>query len=173
MSIQDQKKLEKRARQRADKLWAHYNEHGKLLLDDFRRITGGQFSHVSDTFERYGIEIPPVYNSRKEIYKRKASALWDAVEQLKTDCLTIRQAARALNVRPSDVTGIEMKLEAAGLNLPKIINDGQSDTLPMVETSSAYGRPNGNCNPLYYPQGLQVLRTKPGPGPNQITYVLR
>lgn len=165
---------ENKARKRAADLWDHYHQTGQLSLADFARITGGQYSHVKSTFKRYDLKIPPVYNSRQEIYKRKAKALWDAAKECGNEYLTIKEAAKALEVRPSDVVSTEMRLQKAGLDLPKIINDRQSpNNLSVDRDSNKPGRSNGSCNPLYYPSGLQVLTTRPGPGPNQITYILR
>jgi hypothetical protein len=130
-------------------LWDHYNTRGVLLLADFKRITGGQFRSVLSTFDTYG---------------------------LGQSYLTISQAAKILNTKPGRIIGIEGRLLRAGCTLPDIVMDKAKVELPYKESgdyTEVAGKVNGNCNPLYYPAGLQVARYWPGPGEREITYLLR
>lgn len=165
-----------KAERRAKALWDFYNENGVIYLADFKRLTGGQYTQVVGTFQIHGLEYPPVYDSREEVYKRKAQALWDEARQLGQDHLTVKQAAKPLNVRPHEVYGAETKLLKAGLSLPEIRMDedrGYEQLAESRQISEWAGRLNGVCNPLYHPEGLQVLDCWEGPGENEITYLLR
>jgi hypothetical protein len=157
-------------------LWDHYNTRGVLLLADFKRITGGQFRSVLATFDTYGLESPPVYDSRQEKYERQAKRLRDGAAKLGQSYLTISQAAKILNTKPGRIIGIEGRLLRAGCTLPDIVMDKAKVELPYKESgdyTEVAGKVNGNCNPLYYPAGLQVARYWPGPGESEITYLLR
>lgn len=164
------------AEKRAADLWAYYNEHGRLTLTDFKRITGGQFAGVSETLKTYGLTAPPVWDSREERYKRKAKALWGKAKELDRAYLSTNEAAQVLGLRPCEVSVMEAKLKGAGLELPVIVgkdqdmetyrgrlekNMGDEGTRPPREAQS------------YYPRGLQVLRCWPGPEEGQITYLLK
>lgn len=170
------KHLRDRAEQRAALLWDHYNEAGILYRADVERLTGIQFGGIYRTFETYGLNAPPVYDSRAEIYRRKAKRLQDEAHRLGQEHLTIGQVARLLEIKPSDVTGLERRLKSAGLNLPDIVPDPEKTDTPLVESREICewsGRLNGVCNPLYHPRGLPVLDWWPGPGENEVTYLLR
>jgi hypothetical protein len=157
-------------------LWDHYNNHKILYLTDFKRITGGQYQAVMDTFATYGLQSPPVYDSRQEKYKRKAKLLTDEAARLNQNYLTISQAARVLNTKASRVIGIEGRLLRAGCSLPEIVTGESKVTMKFQENrdfTEFSGKLNGTCNPLYYPPGLQVLKYWPGPGADEVTYLLR
>jgi hypothetical protein len=169
-------KFRKRAIERVAILWEFYEANGILYRADFERLTGGQYASVLSTFRTYGLTSPPVYDSRSELYKRKAKALRDEEQRLGQDFLTIRQAAKILNIKPSDVAAVEKRLLKARLELPKIVMDEGRGNAQFSESREfvAWGdRINGVCNPLYHPQGLQVLDWREGPGEGQITYLLR
>jgi hypothetical protein len=142
-------------------LWDHYNTRGVLLLADFKRITGGQFRSVLATFDTYGLKSPPVYDSRQEKYERQAKRLRDGAAELGQSYLTISQAAKILNTKPGRIIGLEGKLLRTGCELPDIVMDRAKAELSHRESA---GKINGDCNPLYYPAGLQVARYWPGPG---------
>ena len=163
-----------KALERNKALWDHYNAHDILLLSDFKRLTGGQYRAVMDTFNTYGLQPPPVYDSRSEKYKRMARRLGEGAAELGQDHLTISQAAKILNTKPSRVIGIEGRLLRAGCMLPDIIMD-ETRAMPISreEENEFALRFHGTCNPLYYPPGLQVLKYWPGPGESEITYLLR
>lgn len=171
------KREELKATGRNKALWDHYNTNGSLLLADFKRLTGGQFRQVMDTFDKHGLTPPPVYDSRGEKYKRRAKRLRDEAERLGQDHLTIKQAAKVLGVKPGKVVGIEGRLLRAGCSLPDIITEDAKIRAISYKESREYtefsGRLCGTCNPFCYPTGLQVAKYWPGPGENQITYLLR
>jgi hypothetical protein len=169
-------KLKNKAEKRAAALWEFYEANGILYRVDFERLTGAQYASVVETFRTYGLTSPPVYDSRSELYKRKAQSLRDEGQRLGQDFLTIRQAAKVLKVKPSEVVGIEKRLLKAGLELPAIVmdeNQGDDQFSESRELVPWGDRINGVCNPLYHPQGLQVLDWREGPGEGQITYLLR
>lgn len=165
-----------KALERNQALWDHYNTQGILLLADFKRITGGQFRSVLDTFDTYGLKSPPVYDSRQEKYKRQAKQLRDEAGRLGQGYLTISQAAKVLKTKASRIIGIEGRLLRVGCALPDIVMDKAKISLSYQEdrdyTEFAW-KINGFCNPLHYPAGLQVAKYWPGPGENEITYLLR
>jgi hypothetical protein len=165
-----------KAYKRNQALWDHYNANGILLMVDFKRLTEGQYQAVLDTFDTYGLKSPPVYDSRREQYKRKARQLREGAAKLGQDYLTISQAAKILNIKPGRLIGIEGQLLRAGCTLPDIVMDETKLVLPHQESreyTEFAGRMNGICNPLYYPVGLQVVRYWEGPGENEVTYLLR
>jgi hypothetical protein len=165
-----------KALKRNQALWDHYNTHGVLLLRDFERIVSGQYRSVLATFDTHGLQSPPVYDSREEKYRRKAKLLRDGATNLGQDYLTISQAAEILKTKPGRIIGIEMKLLQASCELPDIIADKDKPILPYQESrdyTEFAGKINGTCNPLYYPTGLQVAEYWPGPGENEITYLIR
>jgi hypothetical protein len=157
-------------------LWDHYNTHGVLLLADFKRLTQGQYRSVLATFDTYDLKSPPVYDSRQEKYKRKAKQLRDESDRLGQNHLTISQAAKILKIKPGKIIRVEGQLLRAGCKLPDIVMNETKLALPHQESrdyTEFPGKINGTCNPLYYPAGLQVSRYWPGPGENEITYLLR
>jgi len=165
-----------KAERRTKALWDHYDTYGVLYLADFKRITGGQYRAVMDTFETYGLQPPPVHDSRQEKYKRKAERLTDEAAKLGQDYLTISQVAKVLNTKASRVVGIEGRLLRAGCSLPEIVMDESkvnSNFQEKREFTELPGKINGTCNPLYYPTGFQVLKYWPGPGADEVTYLLR
>ena len=168
-------RLKAKAEERHKALWKHYNEHGILTLADVKRITRGQYAAVGETLKTYDLDCPPVYDSQREKYKRKAKSLLDEAERLKQDHLTIAQAAKCLGIRPSEVIGLEKRLLKVGLSLPEIRMDESRGNNQYAESRKIEwaDRMNGVCNPLYHPQGLQVLDYWEGPGKGEVTYLLR
>jgi hypothetical protein len=169
-------RLKAKAEKRYKALWDYYNANGRIYLADVKRITQGQYAAVVEQMKTYGFDCPPVYDSQIEKYKRKARSLLNEVERLKQDFLTVDQAARCLGVRPSEVIGTEKRLLKAGLSLPEIRMDkerGNDQYAESRKVSEWADRMNGVCNPLYHPQGLQVLDYWEGPKEGEITYLLR
>lgn len=165
-----------KAYERNQALWDYYNANGILLLADFKRLTGSQYRFVLTTFDTYGLKSPPVYDSRREQYKRKARKLREGAAKLGQNYLTISQAAKILNIKPGRVISIEGQLLRADCTLPDIVMDETKITGPRQESreyTEFAGKVNGTCNPIYYPPGLQVLKYWEGPGENEITYLLR
>ena len=157
-----------RAEDRAIKLWKHYDENGKLSLSDFKRITGTTYDNGIKTFETYGIEVPLVYNSRKEKARQKAIALKEKSIELKQDYLTITQAAKVLNEKASRVLGIEGRILRYGFDIQEIrvekkVNDS---------SESDDGKMNGTINPLNYPSGLQCVPIWFNPVLDEIHYLV-
>jgi hypothetical protein len=164
-------RLKQKAETRAANLWQHYNETGRLSLADFKRITGGSFDSVMKTFETYGLDAPPVYDSRKEKMRRKAMALADRAAELGQDFLTIGQAAKVLKTKPNRVIGIEARIIRYGFNIPDIVI-GEKNSPGSESDTGAYGRINGVINPLIYPQGLQVVPIWFNPTRDEIHYLV-
>jgi hypothetical protein len=166
----------RKALRRHKALWDQYKTKGILMLADVERLTGVKYQTVTDTFETYGLEVPPVYNSRKEKYKRQAKRLRDEAARLGQKSLTISQAAKVLNTKKGRIVGIEGRLLRAGCTLPDIVMDEGKPPVPYQESreyTEFAGRINGVCNPLYYPDGLPVAKYWPGPGKNEVTYLIR
>jgi hypothetical protein len=155
----DREKAEKRAKI----LWHHYHERGKLLIADIKPLAGVPRDTLYDTFSRNNINAPPVWDSQIEKTRRKAIALNDKANELQQSFLTKKQAAKVLNVKPSQVTGVTIQIAKRGHKFPKIIDETKDIFVPI----------HGRINPFYYPVGLQVLSWYEGPKENEITYLLR
>lgn len=163
-----------KAIERNQALWDYYNKQGRLLLGDFKRITGGQYQTVTTTFESHDLKAPPVYDSRQEKYKRKAKLLRDEARRLDQGFLTIRQVAKVLKTKYSRVVAIEGQLLRAGCSLPDIITEGEMPIMQEPDNRQIANEFGSSIHDtLHYPAGFQVMQWWIGPTEDEITYLLK
>ncbi len=171
-------KFEKTARKRLEILWKYYNENGQLLLKDITRLTGISYDNLYKTFEAHNLKGPIVYDSREEKIKRKAERLNKEAARLGQNYLTLKQAAKVLGSKASDVLGVEIQMMKYDLSIPELRNESDVQFYKYYnsnpEDNEIAHKINGTVNPLWHPTGLQVSTFWINwPAQGQTTYLLR
>jgi predicted XRE-type DNA-binding protein len=158
-----------KAQERANILWQHYRQYGRLMIADIKQLIGVQCDALYKTFQYNGIEAPPIWNSQAEKVKRKARILTDEAERLGQSSLTKSQAGKVLGIKASRVGDIMTQIAKRGYSAPEIVDEVEDSIKP---TDSISFQMTGIVNPSYHPAGLQVLDHWSGPG-DKVTYLLR
>ena len=151
------------AEERIGILWEYYKKHGEISTLKVKELTGGATSRTLHfAAVKYELEdLPPIYDSKKEIRRRQIKLLWDVARELGRDWLTSQEAAAALGFQPKNIFSTDRRLKG---EIPEIRYKrhlkGQRKKPELTHIPDE-------------PYSLEYYRSEPGPGPNQITYFLK
>ena len=165
-------KTERRSNERCKLLWSAYQKNGKLTCKEIKRLTGQSHIAIYKTFQLYGLEGPPIYDTKAALRERKIKRLRDKAAELGRDYLTPSEAAQALGVASKQISSINRDLK--GYNIPKIIfKRGGARNIKFRDDDDIIPDGPRSKTDNYHSRGLPVSACRPGPEPGQVIYTLK
>lgn len=162
-----------KAQHRAALLWEWYYENdGHITCAEVERLTGKRASNLYWTFQTHQVKAPPVWDTKAAIRQRHIKALWHKFDEIDREWLSVDEAAEALGKPQKDIYSLRRRYRD---HIPEIRNMTTRRTNRTYEEKTEAQFPSfmGNITPRHHPAGLLVMAQWPGPGDNEITYLLR
>ena len=169
-------KLAQKAKERHDLLWERYQANGhKLTIGEVNRLTGARHGNVYQTFKRYGLEGPPLWDTLEARRTRQIEQLRTAAAEKGRDWLTSSEAAEVLGKPKREMNDLYARYQKYGI--PEIIfpkprkrpaPKAKPVPAPLPDLPSRQRAEIGDA----YPNGLPYVSRRLLPN-GQVVYLLR